>query len=224
MTTKSRPKQKYAGSPRIKIKIKNQMSQIKLGIDIVLLVGLLALGVGCASIPMALMFNDPLSIDPGVFRMAVTGEAPLKLKKKGAQLTLSYTVSTPTTYVPESFEERYDFEEDTSPFQDEALKKEKEVHVYRLEPQAAKALRIWQEKLKQHRAAGGDGKGSMAIGLSQGCRKGSLPQGPVYVGLYGKTQANAGFFLLAPRFDLRNFSWEEAGEKRTVADLPLCED
>ena len=199
---KSRPKRRW-DLPGIK----RHITQIQLGIAM----GLLALS------------NDPLSVDPAVFRIAFTGEAPLQVKEKGAQLTLSYSVSEPTAYVPESFEVRYNFEEDLSPIQDEALKKAKEVHVYRLETEAAQALKVWQEKLKQHRAAGGDGKGSIAIGISQGCRNGALPQGPLYVGVYGKTQIKGDFFLLAPRFDLRDFSWQEAGKKRSIEDLPPCE-
>jgi hypothetical protein len=209
----------------LKKRVSDLRAKVKAGVKMSVGMGWLLLTQACVSLPMGggLMFHDPMNVDPAVFRMAMTGDAPLRLKQKGAQLTLSYSVSKPTAYVPESFEARYYFEEETAPLADETLKKARKVHVYRLEPAAAEALRLWQQKLKQHRAAGGDGKGSMAIGLSQGCREGTLPPGPIDVGIYGKTQPEAGFFLLAPRFDLRNFSWEEAGEKRTIADLPLCD-
>lgn len=179
---------------------------------------------GCMATPMALIFNDPLNTDPEVFRFAVTEETPLPLKNKGATLTLGYEVTRASEGLNQDVKATFTFEANDRPPTGERLKSEKNVTIYRLNPTDAKTLKNWQTRIKKHRQAGGEGKGSIKLALNHGCRTHDLPQGPLYVGIYAKTEADRDFFLVTPRFDLRSFEWNAGGQQRSLADLPPCNE
>ena len=201
------------------------MLKIKLKRPLLKLLGTLSVGLlasGCMSTPMGLLLNDPLNTDPGVFHFAVTEATPLPLKEKGATLTLGYQVTRATQHLGNDVEATFTFEMEHHPRLEDPLKAVNNVTVYRLPPADVEALKSWQTRIKQHRNAGGEGKGSIRLALNHGCRTGDLPAGPLYVGIYAKTVAEGNFFLLTPRFDLRTFQWKEDGKTRSLADLPPC--
>lgn len=202
--------------------LKMKSKRYLFGLLVALNMGLLV--SGCASAPMGLMLNDPLNTDPAVFRFAIREETPLPLKNKGASLTLGYEVTRATPHLTDDVEATFTFEVDPSPRLEDPLKSVENVAVYRLPPADVEALKNWQTRIKQHRSAGGEGKGSIRLALNHGCRTGDLPAGPLYVGIYAKTVAEGRFFLLSPRFDLRTFQWQEDGKSHSLADLPPCQN
>lgn len=171
-----------------------------------LAVGMALLLSGCASLnPMTLvklLSIDLLKTEPGV--MAVAAVAPrelmlrtgdvrmeLKLKSDDGAINIHETVYLEVAEMPGTLDIAYDRES-------------QRVTMARVPRADFERLADAQKRGRAFRASGRkDGKGSLSIGVIDGCHSGELPQGELPVSIYIRTEAGGDFLPVLSNVDLR---------------------
>jgi hypothetical protein len=188
--------------------------------SIAALAGLMALSA-CASLnPMALTKLaglDPLGIAPE--QMSVAAVMPVPLRLRTGDVVLHFVMDAPAPYGP--IDEKLPLEivaSDNAPGVSASPSFER-IQVARVaEPDRAR-LAAAQAKARAFKATGRkDGKGSISVTITGGCRDGAVNPGALTAEIYMRSKVDETYFRVSS-VDLRKLLPEDV-----LAKLPLCED
>lgn len=186
--------------------------------SIAALAGLIALSA-CASLnPMALtklVGLNPLEIPPE--QMSVAAVMPVPLKLRTGDVVLHFAMDAPAPYGPVN--ETLPLEivaGDNAPGVAASPSFER-IQVARVAQADVARLAAAQAKARAFQATGRkDGKGSISVTISGGCRDGAINRGALVAELYMRSKPDEQYFLMSS-LDLRKLLPEEA-----IAKLPMC--
>lgn len=187
-----------------------------------LLMGFSTWITACQGLPLGPMMKlgNPLDLDPAEVKFAIRGPEVLHLRDQDLKLKISYEHPS----LSQAQEHQYSFQRETKaaiPGSIQAdLQAGEKAEIYSFSAETIAALRQLKQEMEKHKAAGNAGKGTISVSLSNGCKTGPLPAGPLYVGIYTQTHQQEGFFELMPKVDLRKLL--EANGVKSEA-IPDCQ-
>lgn len=183
------------------------------------LAGCMSFGTPPASV-MKLARMKPLEADPAAIRFALATPAFMRLRDGDITVTVKFDTGDPKTGFVEQYKPVIDSGQAETPGIDRAGLGDANVAVARFGEDDREGFRAMQARIKAFRAAGGKGRGSLAIGAT-GCRVAPVQAGPIRISAWLQARPDEDFFALMRDFDLR------ARLKAAGADpgaIPLCAD
>ncbi len=182
---------------------------------------LLAFLTGCASVnPVALArlaSFDPLSADPAAISVAVVAPKSIRLRDGDATLKLALDAANPKWRFDETIELEVAVLAGAEGIAHDPARET--LTMARIGEADLARMRAAQQKALAHKATGeGKGKGSISVGVGGGCTIAPLPEGPLAVSIYMRTDPAGDYFQLVGGQDLRKL----AGGK-LVDNIKPCE-
>ncbi|MFS8036063.1 hypothetical protein ACI7BZ_03700 [Xanthobacter sp. AM11] len=186
--------------------------------------GFLLLAAGCSHLPISslprLASFDPATADLATLRAAVRAPDALRPVPGGAVLTMSFWLAgaeTQKTTVAAVLEEEGDAAVRA------ALKPEEKpgfrITVFRLSEDGRRRLEAAREEMRtlkaREAAKGSRVRGSLSVGV-KGCAAGTLPDGPILLSTYLRTEASGSFIPLVVDLDLKALAAEAGADPAPI--------
>ena len=186
------------------------------------LVVLASLG-GCLTTPVTSMVKlsrlTPLEANPAEMRFAVRSPNFLRVRNGDISVVIAYDTGDTET----SFVETYlpVVNENALPGQGIAIATQdgSRLAIAQFSPEDAASMSEVQARVKALRANGIEGKGSFSVGAT-GCAQGQIPDGPILITTWLRTDPDQDYFILTKNIDLRNVL-QKAGQE--PSNIPACD-
>ncbi len=166
--------------------------------------GLVALA-GCLTTPPSPMLElsrlSPLKADPGAIRLAARLPDPLQVRDGDIRLRISFDGGTDATRLVEEYAAIIVDAPAGTPGIAPGSAGER-TYVAALSGEDAESLRAVQRRIRDWRAGGMEGEGQLAVSATA-CAAGPLPDGPIRLTTWMRTEPDAPFFVLTRGVDLR---------------------
>lgn len=175
---------------------------------------------GCASVTPASMVKlagmDPLTADPA--SVAIAAVMPAALKLRSGDVVLQFSLEAPAPYGPVHETAGLDIVEGGATPGVAASPSFEHVQQARIAPRDVERLRAALARADAFRKSGHrDGKGSISVRVTGGCRNGPAGPLPLVTSIYMRRTPTEPFFPLVKDIDLRQAVGVEA-----LAKLPPC--
>lgn len=194
---------------------------MKISVPIMML--LLTFLAGCLTTPVSSMVKlsriSPLEAKAGEMRFAVRSPNYLRVRNGDINVTLSFDTGDPATSFVESYAPIVT--EDALPGQGITIGSQdgSRLSIARFSEEDAASMTQAQARVKILRASGIEGKGSFAVGAT-GCTQGSVPDAPILLTTWLRTDPAQDYFILTRNIDLRTVL-QKAGQR--VENIPQCD-
>lgn len=187
-----------------------------------ILIGLAFMALaGCTYMPISSMLKlrqfDLMTADARQIRVAVQFPDVMEVREGGAEMMI--TVEHMDS--GEKLEERFILERVPGQGATPGVERMSGTHleVFRMAEADMERLSAMRQAVGAWKAAGPDAtKGALSIGAA-GCRRDSLPEGPLIISTYLRLEETEDFFPVTRNFNLRTF----ASDAHLEENLPPCE-
>lgn len=177
---------------------------------------------GCLSTPPSSIVRlarlSPLEADPAQIRIAVVHDNVLRVRGGDVTLRMTYKPDGKGPTIDESYKPVVSADQAPPPELATQLAGNRTLTVMGLSAEDAEKMRRVQAAIREFKAAGGDGSGTLAAGV-EGCRNAAVPDGPVLVSTFLKTADAETFFPLARDQDMRRLLAKRGVD---IADMTPC--
>lgn len=186
------------------------------------LAGLL-LGVSaCSGVPLTsygkLWRIDPMKADPGDIRVAVQVSDAIDLEPARVNIGLSYRAADGSLDESHELEVTPSGPDGFSPLLEKEAGTNEQLAYFRLGEANAAIMRDFQQQVRAHKSAGGDGEGTISVGINRFCAASALDGSAVPFTVFLRTSPADDYFPLV-RGDL-NEMFERYGEQ--TSSIPVC--
>lgn len=188
---------------------------------IVSLAALAALA-GCLSTPPSTLVKlarlSPLESDPAQMRIAVHAPPSIQVRTGDIKLAMRFDGPSPETSLIAETQPIIEEQTGAVPGIDDGTADDRRLYLAALSREDAQRIAAVQRRIKQLRADGVKGTGSLSV-TATGCAQGPVPDGPVLITTYLQTAVQEDFFILNRGVDLRTTLISEADD---LAQIPPC--
>lgn len=185
------------------------------------LAGLVALA-GCLSTPPSTLVKlarlSPLESDPAQMRIAVRAPSSIRVRTGDIRLAMRFDGPSPETSLIAETQPLIEEQAGPVPGIADDRADGTRLHVAELSPEDAQRIAAVQRRIKQLRADGVEGRGSLSV-TATGCAQSPVPDGPVLITTYLQTAVQEDFVILNRRVDLRTALISEGAD---LAQIPPC--
>lgn len=178
---------------------------------------------GCLTTPVSSMVKlsrlTPLEANPAEMRFAVRSPNFLRVRNGDISVVISYdTGDTATsfveTYLPIVIENALPEQGITIATQDGSR-----LAIARFSPDDAASMSDAQKRVKALQANGVEGKGSFSVAAA-GCAQDQVPEGPILLTTWLRTDPEQDYFILTRNIDLRTVL-QKSGQQ--LSNIPACD-
>ena len=181
---------------------------------------ILTLLAGCSSIPLSSLYQlkklDILSTNPEFLSIAIRTHKAFNLREGDVLFSMGYhadDIKLDEQYIVKPTQSRI------NPSRIPLTQNDQHIIQLLLSDTDVKRMRALQQKIKQHKAAGGNGKGYMTVALVGICRGNDIPSGYLAADTFIKTEEITDYIPLVQDFNLRK---QQEGWNNNIESWPLC--